>query len=124
MIAVSRYTYYSTMELFIFLTTIISLLTTLPAQRLDENDRMKEYNERGYQWPPREDEFQPNIPGFRKIFDRRFSQLRHMEDSTSRYNGYMTTIHGAITCQNFTEHGWGLTRAPKVCVIVVYIACF
>ena len=99
---------------FIILKTIISLLIALPAQGLQEEDRLNEYHTRGYQWPPREDEFQPNIPGFRKIFDRRFSQLRQIEDRGLRYNGYMTTIHAAITCKNFTEHGWGLTRAPQV----------
>jgi len=98
---------------FIILKTIISLLIALPAQGLQEEDRLNEYHTRGYQWPPREDEFQPNIPGFRKIFDRRFSQLRQIEDRGLRYNGYMTTIHAAITCKNFTEHGWGLTRAPQ-----------
>lgn len=102
------------MGLLIFLTTILSLLpTSLTAQRIQEADRRKEYDARGHQWPPKDDDFQPNTPGARKIFDRRFLQLRHMEDRLSRYNGYMMTIHSALTCKNFTEHGWGLTRAPQ-----------
>jgi len=28
-----------------------------------------------------------------------------MDDQSTQYNGYVTTIH------NFTEHGWGLTKA-------------
>eukprot|EP00555_Chaetoceros_dichaeta_P009130 CAMPEP_0198254866 /NCGR_PEP_ID=MMETSP1447-20131203/5115_1 /TAXON_ID=420782 /ORGANISM="Chaetoceros dichaeta, Strain CCMP1751" /LENGTH=385 /DNA_ID=CAMNT_0043941089 /DNA_START=40 /DNA_END=1197 /DNA_ORIENTATION=- len=102
------------MGLLIYLTTILSLLPTLPsALAMQEVDRLKEYDARGHQWPPLDEEFQPNTPAYRKLFDRRFSQLQHMDDPNSRYNGYMTTIHAALTCKNFTEHGWGLTRAPQ-----------
>jgi len=112
------------MGLLIYLTTILSLLSTLPsASALQEKDRIKEYETRGHQWPPLDDEFQPNIPAYRKIFDRRFSQLRNMEDSNQRYNGYMTTIHAALTCKNFTEHGWGLTRAPQVGLMLNVWTC-
>jgi len=37
-----------------------------------------------------------------------------MDDRNAQYNGYMTSIHAALTCKNFTMHGWVLTKAPQV----------
>jgi len=34
-------------------------------------------------------------------------------DAHAKYNGFLSTIHSALICPNFTENGWGLTRAPQ-----------
>lgn len=80
-------------------------------ESLLESDRMDEYRRRGHQWPPKDDDFTPNTPGWRKFFRRRIEQLRSVKDHV--YDGYMITSHCALNCKNFTENGWGLTRAPE-----------
>jgi len=78
---------------------------------LMESDRMDEYHRRNHVWPPRESDYTPNTPGWRKISERRIEQLRSVKEGN--YDGYMVTAHTALNCKNFTENGWGLTRAPQ-----------
>jgi len=80
-----------------------------------EHERVAEYQRRGHVWPPKDDEFKPPTPGWRNLMKRRFDQLERFDDEelTARWNGFMITVHSALLCQNFTEYGWALTKAPQ-----------
>ena len=43
---------------------------------------------------------------------RRLSQIEQLEDVSARYNGFMSVMSQSLVAPNFTENGWGLTRAP------------
>lgn len=45
--------------------------------------------------------------------DRRFEQVEQMKDTNDKYNAWMGFITSAIVTTNYTEAGWGLTRAPE-----------
>ena len=62
------------------------------------------------QWPLQH--FVPDTLGWRKLMERRMEQVSRIEDSTKRYNGWTQTMNMAAVAPNFTENGWGLTRAP------------
>jgi len=79
---------------------------------LSEQDRLEEYHTRGYEWPL--PNLVPDTPGWKTIFQRRFQQIEDtIDDSTHRYNAWMQTISSSFLQPNFTENGWGLTRAPE-----------
>ena len=79
---------------------------------LTPDDRMKEYREK-FNWPPRAEDFIPNTEGWRNINERRFRQIALNPDPEDSYDGLQFVVHSALTSPNFTEHGWGLSRAPK-----------
>jgi len=91
------------------LAGILSLLCCGLA--LDELERRSEYYRRGHEWPPRD--FHPGTEGWKKLMERRFKQLKRIDNSNDKYNAFLSTVHSAINCKNFTENGWGLTKAPK-----------
>jgi hypothetical protein len=82
-------------------------------EQLKEHERQEEYERRGHVWPPKDEDYTPNTPGWRKLNQRRFEQLTHIEDTGYSYDGYMVTVHSALNSQNFTENGWGLAKAPQ-----------
>ena len=79
--------------------------------QLVESERRAEYRKRGYSWPPKE--LKPNTEGWRKIHERRFNQVEHIQDRNDRYQAWLVSVISAYVQQNFTETGWGLTRAPE-----------
>ena len=82
--------------------------------QLQETDRQEEYFARGHVWPPKLTDYTPSTDGWRRTWERRFRQIEQMEDTgNDRYNGWMSSVHSAFLCPNFTESGWGLTRAPQ-----------
>ena len=76
-----------------------------------EVDRQREYDARRHVWPPQPEEYVTE--GWRKIFERRFRQIDALDLESNSYNGYMGSIHAGLLCPNFTEYGWGLTKAPQ-----------
>ena len=92
--------------------TFIVLMAIGISPQLSEYDRVEEYHSRGHEWPPPPSEYVPAEPGWRSIFERRLDQLARIADEEGKYNGYMGAIHSALLAPNFTEYGWGLTRAP------------
>lgn len=76
-----------------------------------ETERVEEYHKRGYSWPPQE--YVPNTPGWSAIMKKRQRQMAGIDDWLGRYNGYLQFTSQSIIAPNFTEHGWGLTRAPQ-----------
>lgn len=78
---------------------------------IEEDERLAEYHARNYNWPL--ESMVPNTEGWRRLMERRIQQLEQMEgDDEYRYKGWIPTMASALTVPNFTEHGWGLTRAP------------
>ena len=61
------------------------------------------------EWPLKH--FVPDTQGWRELMERRFEQVSRIEDSHRRYNGWVQSMNMALS-PNFTENGWGLTRAP------------
>jgi hypothetical protein len=78
---------------------------------LNEEERIAEYEKRNYVWPI--PEVNPNTPGWDRLMRRRIKQVAQIEDLQDRYNAYVALMPQALVAQNFTENGWGLTRAPK-----------
>lgn len=81
------------------------------ALAMTEEHRMEEYHKRGYKWPL--EEVVPNTPGWKRTLTRRFEQVSHVENPNDRYNGWMGFMASALVTTNYTENGWGLTRAPE-----------
>jgi hypothetical protein len=74
-----------------------------------EEDRILKYHERNYTWPA---DYVPNTEGWKKLFDHRFRQAAEMQDVHQRFEGFAQSISAAMVQPNFTEHGFGLARAP------------
>lgn len=83
------------------------------SSQMIEEERIEEYHRRHYRWPPSQREYIPPTEGWVNTFERRFQQIEAVENFDDKYNGYMATVHSGLLCQNFTEFGWGLTRAPE-----------
>jgi len=79
---------------------------------MEEDYRLQMYAERNYTWPI--EKFVPDTKGWRKLMQRRIEQVERINGIQSRYNGWMNVVTSALVSQNFTENGWGLTRAPEI----------
>ena len=89
---------------------------SLGGQSLEE-ERIAEYERRGYTWPPKLQDYTPSTKGWRRLNTRRFKQLSQLQDTPfERYHRYRLAVHSALLCQNFTEYGWGVTRAPQAVI--------
>jgi hypothetical protein len=74
-------------------------------------ERAEEYRKRGHTWPI--PEYVPNTEGWTRLMNQRFEQVRALEDSQQKWDGWIQTLSSALTMPNFTEFGWGLTHAPE-----------
>ena len=95
-----------------FLIVLIILSLALISGQLLESDRVREYNARKNEWPPRLDEYNPPSEGWRRIMWRRLEQISHIEDVEDRWGAYMIGIHVALKSKNFTQLGYRLDKAP------------
>lgn len=78
---------------------------------LVEVERQEEYRLRNYTWPPT---IIPDTEGWKKLMTRRFDQIQRIPpNGAGRYDGWVQTVGAAYATPNFTENGWGLTRAPE-----------
>ena len=75
-----------------------------------ETDRVAEYHKRGYQWPL--NATIPNTEGWRRNQFRRIAQIERIQKNKKKYDAWLHIMASAIVSPNFTENGWGLTRAP------------
>lgn len=89
------------------------LLASAADGQLVETERVAEYNARKHTWPPQENEYIPDTAGWRAFKALRFRQIERIENLGDKYNGYMSAVYSALVAPNFTENGWGLTRAPQ-----------
>ena len=99
------------LPLLLFATALAT--TSSSAEQLSEEERIHEYHYRRHTWPPKLTDYIPNTPGWQSLFEKRLSQLSYISDLEAKYNGYMSVVHSALIAPNFTEYGWGLTRAPQ-----------
>jgi len=103
------------MKLLSFSALFIGLWSISSCAALIEKERVGEYHRRGHTWPP--EDFTPNTPGWKKTNERRFRQIAQLDAaSDAKYQAYMLTVHSALTGKNFTEYGWGVTRAPQAVI--------
>lgn len=79
-------------------------IVSINANGLSEQDRLREYDARGYEWPLKK--MSPDTPGWRNFFKRRFTQIEEMDGSTARYNAWMQAIAASMLQPNFTENGY------------------
>jgi hypothetical protein len=77
---------------------------------LTEAERLAGYHARNYTWPPK---FIPDSPGWSKLMMERLEQVAEIDDYDRKFEGYVQTLHHAALAPNFTELGFGLTRAPE-----------
>jgi hypothetical protein len=76
-----------------------------------EEERIAEYHRRGHTWPIQE--FVPNTEGWVRLMKQRLVQVQSIEDRGPKYNAFFETMASAVTMANFSEFGWGLTKAPQ-----------
>ena len=74
-----------------------------------EKERQAQYILRGHKWPP---QVYPDNQGWRDILMQRLSQVGALTDNQMKWDGYIQTLTAALM-KNYTEFGWGLTRAPE-----------
>ena len=79
---------------------------------LVESERVEEFNRR-YRWPPPLEQYQPPTHGWQALQTKRFDQVWKVKDLGQRYDGWVQSVTSAYTQRNFTQNGWGLTRAPQ-----------
>lgn len=90
---------YCCIILLVFLLSSGSILA-----QLDEQERRLEFHKRGYKFPP--ETFAPDTPGWRKLNERRFNQIQHIQDRSDRYRAWVIAAISAYVQQNFTREGW------------------
>mmetsp|Transcript_114211 Transcript_114211/g.170851 ORF Transcript_114211/g.170851 Transcript_114211/m.170851 type:complete len:348 (+) Transcript_114211:160-1203(+) len=78
--------------------------------RYTEEERQLEYIKRGHKFPI--EEYLPNTEGWTRLMEQRLAQVRALTDSQQKWDGWIQTLTAALTMQNFTEYGWGLTQGP------------
>ena len=71
---------------------------------------MLEYHNRNYTWPVTH--YVPHTEGWKNLMESRFGQVVEIDDVFQRYEAFLQTVHTAYQVPNFTEHGFGLARAP------------
>jgi hypothetical protein len=56
--------------------------------------------------------YKPNTEGWRYLSNRRFDQAPFLKAVVDKYDLWIVGVASAFVQPNFTETGWGLTRAP------------
>lgn len=93
----------------VFLLSLASRFRHSHARR-SEAERVEAYHRKNYTWPP---EYHPDNPGWRKLYDHRLRQVAEISDRGERFEGFAQTLVSGVLQKNFTEHGFGLARAPE-----------
>ena len=57
--------------------------------------------------------YKPNTEGWRRLSNRRFDQALFVPTIKEKYDLWMQSVSSAFVQPNYTETGWGLTRAPQ-----------
>ena len=93
-----------------FLFLFLSLLVCTAQGIETEQERVAQFHARNYTWPPQK--FIPDNPGWRSLMEHRLRQVGEIENRQDRFEGFAQTLSAAMIQQNYTEHGFGLVRAP------------
>lgn len=75
-----------------------------------EAERLAAYAANNYTWPI--PQFQPATPGWDKLMRHRLRQVEELTGLHERFEGFAQVLSAAFIQPNFTEHGFGLARAP------------
>lgn len=92
---------------------LLGILIVIP-QNVDcrsEEERIRRYHELNHTYPP--EQYIPDTPGWRKVYEHRLRQVEEIEDQQERFEGFAQTLNAGILQKNYTEHGFGLARAPE-----------
>lgn len=57
--------------------------------------------------------YKPKTQGWQELSARRFEQVPFVPTMKEKYDLWMQSVTSAVVQPNFTETGWGLTRAPQ-----------
>ena len=95
----------------VFVALCLLLLLPFDGIAETEEERLAQYYKKGYTWPITE--FQPNNPGWNKLFQHRLRQVEEIEDRQDRFEAYVQTLSASLVQQNYTRYGFGLARAPE-----------
>lgn len=70
---------------------------------------------RGHTWPVPDDRFQPNTPEWKQLMRDRIMQAQAYpnDDRNQKFLVWKNAMNQAVVLPNFTEYGWGVTRAPS-----------
>ncbi len=110
-------------QLFIALLVLIAPSLVQVGEALyTEEERLEMYEKRGHTFPFAK--YIPDTPGWRKIMDRRFDQVRALRDTQMKWDGWIQTANAAVIVPNFTEFGWGLTQAPDLLTLDIQQAIY
>ena len=104
--------------LFLFAPSLIHVA----GARYTEEERLEMYKKRGHDFPFAK--YIPDTPGWRKLMDKRFDQVRALTDSQMKWDGWIQTANAAVIVPNFTEFGWGLTQAPDLLTLDIQQAIY
>ena len=77
---------------------------------MKEDYRLEQREKHGYKWPL--PHVKPNTAGWRRIMDRRFEQISRIANRKDRWNAWVAMMTSSFITTNYTQNGWGLTRAP------------
>lgn len=97
--------------LLFWLTGLLQSSHDLFVHSMAEDYRLEQRQKHGYQWPL--PHMVPNTPGWRRIMNRRFEQISRLKNREDKWNAWVAVMTSAFTATNYTENGWGLTRAPS-----------
>jgi len=97
----------------VFFVLLIVARSTGSVHGRSEEERVNSYHAMNYTWPPQNSEFIPNTRGWRKLYEHRLRQVAEIEDRTDRFEGFAQVLSSGVLQKNFTEHGFGLARAPE-----------
>ena len=53
------------------------------------------------------------VCGLLSLMPRNFPQIERIEDEGGRYDAWLAMMTASFVATNYTENGWGLTRAPE-----------
>ncbi len=102
------------------ITAFLFLATLNSCRALREDERLEEYEKRGYTWPPKELEYVPNKKEWIERSKHRFHQIELIDQGGGeRYQGFMFGVYTSLLGRSFTEYGWGITKAPKAVVDIL-----
>jgi len=95
----------------LFGAALLSTLSIVPTHGRAEEERVAVYHQLNHTWPP--EKFTPDTPGWRKLFEHRLRQVKEIQNRGDRFEGFAQALSAGVMQKNFTEHGFGLARAPE-----------
>lgn len=96
--------------IFLLGAALLGTVLVTPVHGGSEDERVARYHANNHTWPP---DFLPNTPGWKKLFEHRLRQVAEIENSSERFEGFAQTLSAGVLQKNFTQHGFGLAKAPE-----------